>query len=54
MARRFRNKSFSITIRNGSQGKGVTRLVLNGEERAGQLLPADLCLAENEVLVDLR
>jgi N,N'-diacetylchitobiose phosphorylase len=51
--RRFRGRDFRITIRNGETGKGVRRLVLNGEELEGDLLPDQACRDSNDVEVQL-
>lgn len=52
IARRFRKKNFNITVRNeGGVQKGVKRIVLNGNEIEGNLIPLDLMKENNEVLV---
>ena len=52
IARRFRNKNFNIEIRNdnGVQ-KGVKKLILNGEELPGNLIPLEKMKESNDVLV---
>lgn len=50
----FRGRVLNIRIENPSGvQRGVTRLLLNGEELTGNLIPADKMRAENEVLVVL-
>ncbi len=52
IARRFRKKNFNITVKNeGGVQKGVKRIVLNGNEIEGNLIPLDLMKENNEVLV---
>jgi N,N'-diacetylchitobiose phosphorylase len=51
--RKFRGKEFDITINNGSKGKGVKKLTLNGENIKGNLLLIDRCKEKNEVFVEL-
>ncbi|MDF1585651.1 glycosyl hydrolase family 65 protein, partial [Marinimicrococcus flavescens] len=52
MAREFRGKKLNIQVenKNGVQ-KGVTRIVINGEEIQGDLIPVAKMKAENNVLV---
>jgi len=52
--RRFRGRRFRITIRNGSVGKGVESLTLNGTDVEGSLLPIEQCLDENTVEAQLK
>jgi cellobiose phosphorylase len=52
--REFRGKSFDITIVNGKAGKGVARLLLNGEPLEGNLVPIERARATNSVRVELR
>jgi cellobiose phosphorylase len=52
--REFRGKRFDITIVNGKAGKGVARLVLNGEPIEGNLVPIEQAGATNSVRVELR
>ncbi len=51
--RHFRGKNFDIAIKNGKQGKGVRRLVVNGELTAGALIPATAFRTHNVVEVEL-
>jgi cellobiose phosphorylase len=52
ITRRFRKKHFNITVRNeGGVQKGVKRIILNGEEIDGNLIPLNLMKENNEVLV---
>jgi hypothetical protein len=51
--REFRGKRFDITLVNGKQGKGVKRLLLNGEPLTGNLIPIERARASNVVLVEL-
>ena len=53
VSRTFRGKRFDITIRNGEKGKGVERMVVNGQEVAGKLVPMEGCKEWNEVEVRL-
>ena len=53
VTRVFRGKRFDITIRNGSRGKGVASMRLNGQAVEGDLLPIDACTPENLVVVQL-
>ncbi len=52
ITRRFRNKTLGITIKNerGVQ-KGVMKIVLNGEEIAGNVIPFNRMRETNDVLV---
>ncbi|RPI00936.1 MAG: N,N'-diacetylchitobiose phosphorylase, partial [Ignavibacteriae bacterium] len=52
--RRFRNKNFSIIIKNknGSQ-KGVKKIILNGVLMEGNLIPVEKMMENNEVLVEM-
>ncbi|HPR33033.1 MAG TPA: hypothetical protein PLK12_13090 [Prolixibacteraceae bacterium] len=52
MTRRFRNKHFSIRVKNenGVQ-KGVARMFVNGEQLDGNFIPQDKMKEKNEVLV---
>jgi len=52
VTRRFRNKDFHFIIRNenGVQ-KGVQKLILNGSEIQGNLIPIALMKEKNEVVV---
>lgn len=52
MAREFRGKKLNIQVenKNGVQ-KGVTHIVINGEEIQGDLIPIAKMKAENNVLV---
>jgi N,N'-diacetylchitobiose phosphorylase len=54
MTRKFRNKNFTIVIKNknGSQ-KGVKKITLNGNRVEGNLIPADRMLENNDVLVEM-
>lgn len=51
--RRFRGKDFGIEVKNGPKGKGVKRLLLNGEPIDGNLIPIDACRKDNRVEVEL-
>ncbi len=53
VTRHFRGRVFRIRIENGTKGKGVERMTLNGEDIDGSLLPIDRCREENEVSVQL-
>ncbi|MDA3929022.1 MAG: hypothetical protein PF541_08680 [Prolixibacteraceae bacterium] len=52
MNRRFRGNFFNIEVKNenGVQ-KGVTKIMMNGEEIAGNLIPLNKMKAQNEVIV---
>jgi len=52
ITRRFRNKSFNITIKNpnGVQ-KGVKKITINNKKVAGNLISLDLMKEKNEILV---
>ena len=52
ITRRFRNKNFNIDIRNdnGVQ-KGIKKIILNGEELSGNLIPLEKMKESNDVLV---
>lgn len=52
ITRRFRKKNFDITIKNenGVQ-KGVKKIIINGKEIEGNLIPLELMKDDNEVLV---
>jgi N,N'-diacetylchitobiose phosphorylase len=54
ITRRFRNKNFTIVIKNknGIQ-KGVKKILLNGEIIDGNLIPTDRMMESNEVLVEM-
>ena len=51
ISRRFRNKNFNVLIKNekGKQ-KGITKLILNGEELEGNLILLEKMKEENEVV----
>jgi cellobiose phosphorylase len=50
--RRFRNKHFNITIQNQHHvQKGVSKLIINGEEMSGSLILLNKMQPENEVVV---
>lgn len=49
--REFRGKQFSIAIKNGPKGHGVTKLTLNGKDLGGNLIPIEACKDENVVEV---
>jgi N,N'-diacetylchitobiose phosphorylase len=52
ITRGFRKKNFDIIIRNESGvQKGVKRIIINGEEIDGNLIPVNLMEENNEVLV---
>ena len=52
--RKFRGRQFSIRIRNSQRAeKGVKKLVINGREIAGNLIPVDLMKDANEVVVEM-
>ncbi len=47
----FRGKKISLTVKNpDAVSKGVKKLILNGEEICGNLLPVNKLKAENEVI----
>lgn len=51
VTRKFRGKTFHITIQNPNQKcKGIKSLTLNGELIAGDTIPLDLAKEENEVI----
>ncbi len=54
MTRRFRGAHLSIEVNNpaGVQ-KGIARLVLNGAALEGNFIPAEMLLAENDVVVEM-
>ena len=54
VSRRFRGFQFNIEVKN-PQGvqKGVKKLVLNGKELPGNLIPVDAMKPENHVLVEM-
>ena len=51
ISRRFRDKNFSISVKNekGKQ-KGISKLILNGEEIEGNLILLEKMKEENEVI----
>jgi cellobiose phosphorylase len=52
--RRFRNKDFHIIIKNTSGiQKGVKRILINGSEIKGTLIPLDKMNGRNEVEVEM-
>ena len=52
ISRIFRKKRFDITIRNESGvEKGVKKIVLNGKDIEGMLIPSDQMKVKNEILV---
>ncbi len=52
ITRRFRKKNFNITIQNeNSVQKGVKKIIINGKEIEGNLIPLELMKDDNEVLV---
>ncbi len=52
MRKSFRGKTLNITVDNAAHHEGgVTRVMLNGQERAPGLIPADALQANNEILV---
>lgn len=52
--RRFRDKQFSIQIRNPQQvQKGVNSMTLNGEKLAENFIPIAAADAENEIVVEM-
>lgn len=51
ISRRFRNKNFNILIKNeNGKQKGITKLILNGEELGGNLILLENMKEENEVI----
>ncbi|MEJ2616621.1 MAG: N,N'-diacetylchitobiose phosphorylase, partial [Ignavibacteriaceae bacterium] len=51
ISRRFRNKDFSITIKNeNGKQKGITKLIINGKEISGNLIPIEKMKDMNEVV----
>ena len=54
VTRTFRQKNFNITIKNlnGSQ-KGVKKIVMNGKEIDGNLIPLNIMKDSNDVVVDM-
>jgi cellobiose phosphorylase len=54
MTRVFRGRKLTVEVRNplGAQ-KGVKKLVLNGEQLAGNFIPAESLLAENHAFVEM-
>jgi N,N'-diacetylchitobiose phosphorylase len=54
MTRIFRGKKLTIEVKNpaGAQ-KGVKKLVLNGRQLEGNLIPAEMLLDENQVDVEM-
>jgi N,N'-diacetylchitobiose phosphorylase len=54
MTRVFRGKKLTIEVKNqaGAQ-KGVKKLVLNGRQLEGNLIPTELLLDENWVEVEM-
>lgn len=54
VVRRFRNKILNIKVANDSAvQKGVKRIILNGKELEGNLVPAAKMKKNNEVLVEM-
>ena len=54
VTRNFRGKKVSIEVRNpNGVEKGVRKLVLNGEQLEGNLIPAGRLRDENHVLVEM-
>jgi cellobiose phosphorylase len=54
MTRVFRGKKLSIEVKNPSGAqKGVTKLLLNGKQMEGNLIPSEELLAENRVEVEM-
>jgi N,N'-diacetylchitobiose phosphorylase len=52
VTRRFRNKDFHFEIQNKSGvQKGVKKLILNGSEIKGNLIPLNMMKDKNEVVV---
>jgi N,N'-diacetylchitobiose phosphorylase len=51
ISRRFRNKDFSIIIKNeNGKQKGITKLIINGEEIADNLIPIEKMKEMNEAV----
>jgi cellobiose phosphorylase len=54
ITRRFKKKNFDITIKNpGGVQKGVKKIVINGQEIEGNLIPFEQMNDDNEVLVEM-
>jgi N,N'-diacetylchitobiose phosphorylase len=54
VTRRFREKHFDIKVKNKSRvQKGVKKLIVNGEELSGNLIPIDKMKDQNEVVVEM-
>ena len=53
ITRKFRGMDFNVKINNGSKGKGVKKLSLNGKDVKGNLLLVENCKKHNEVVVEL-
>ncbi|PWD98432.1 GH36-type glycosyl hydrolase domain-containing protein, partial [Marinilabilia rubra] len=51
--RKIRAKNFSITVKPGGRGSGVKRLILNGQEIEGNVIPFEISRDINEVIVEL-
>ncbi len=51
ISRRFRSKDFNILIKNENRKqRGITKLIINGEETAGNLIPVEKMKDKNEVI----
>ncbi|MGB8320034.1 MAG: N,N'-diacetylchitobiose phosphorylase [Ignavibacteriaceae bacterium] len=51
ISRRFREKDFNILIKNeNGKQKGIAKLIINGEEIAGNLIPVKKMKEKNEVI----
>jgi cellobiose phosphorylase len=54
ITRRFRKKNLNITIINSNYiQKGVKKIIMNGKEIKGNLIPLTLMMDTNEVLVHM-
>ena len=52
--RKFRKKEFSILIKNDAcVQKGVKSIVLNGRKIEGNVIPLDMMMAKNDVIVTM-
>ncbi len=52
ISRKFRNKDFTITVRNANGGqKGAKKITVNGEEIRGNIIPFEMMKERNEVVV---
>jgi len=53
LTRRFRGRDFNITIRNGQAGHGVRKMIVNGQEVEGDMIPESIFEDVNAVEVEL-